>query len=490
MRNLFGELKGKHFLDVVRGILSSPVFPFFTAAFNMIFYYLGWDMVIIYYMGIVAIAMLLLLDDLTPLVSHFLFFHVMVTMKHSPSEKAYAPDPGYYMRAENLALIGVLLGLIVIAVVFRFAALSKLRTFKPTPVFFGLCVLAGAFLLSGLFKENYTAFDFLYGFVMAVVYLVVFVLVTSSVIPSEENYKKIGIGFVALSLLIVIELAELYLRERGAMLDEDGEIIKEMVVVGWGIWNTVGMLLVISIPAVLMLASKYKYGFVFILYATLLVVATFLSTSRQAMLGAAVVYPVSLLFVLIKSKNRKINAVTVGGIVAIGAIVVIAKWDMIIRLLGSIFDNMFDEDSVFTGNGRIRLINLAMQFFIRNPVFGSGFNLNYQDYDFTGLSFVPEFACNTFAELLAACGLVGFTAYLIHRIQTFVAFVQNPTFNKTYIAIVISGILIMSMLDNHMFNILPNVIYSALLPFAIGGTTEGKAVLPLDWINKNKADTN
>ena len=480
MRNLLGKLKGKAFADVLREILSSHVFPFFTAIFVMLFYYLGLDMVIIYYMGIVAIAMLLLLDDLTPLVSHFLFFSVMVTMQHSPSEKAFAVDPSYYFRTENLALIGVVLVLVIVAIILRFITLFKAKTFKHTPVFYGLCALACAFLLNGIGKADYSGFDFLYGLIMAAMFLGVFVLIASNVKLCEENYKKICFGFLALSILLIIELVEIYLRNRGAMLDEDGEIIKEMVVLGWGIWNTIGMLLVLCIPAVFMLASKYKYGFVFILYATLLAGATFLTTSRQAMVGAVVVYPVSLILVLVKSKNRRINAVTVGGIVAIGAIVALAKWELIIKLLGSVFDNMFDENGVFYGNGRIRLISTAMQFFTRNPIFGSGFNLNFQENDFTGLAFVPEFACNTFAELLAACGVIGFTAYIVHRIQTFVTFAKNPTFNKTYFAVILAGLLIISLFDNHMFNILPNLIYSAILPFALGEATECRAVFPVN----------
>ena len=91
----------------------------------------------------------------------------------------------------------------------------------------------------------------------------------------QENFKKICFGFLALSLLLVTELFAVYIKNGSAMLNSQGEIIKEMVVFGWGIWNTIGTLLLLCIPAVVMLATKYEYGFGFLAYATVLFVAVF-----------------------------------------------------------------------------------------------------------------------------------------------------------------------------------------------------------------------
>lgn len=477
MRNPFGQLKGKSLKDVLRIILSSHVFPFFTAAVIMLCYYLGWDMVSIYYLAAASVAMLLLLDDLTPFVSHLFFFSVFVSVKHTPSEMITAADPGYFMRTANLAQIGVALSLVIAAIIARFVMLYKTKTFKPTPVFFGLCALAGAFLLNGLGKANYSVFDFIYGLVMAAVYLAIFVVISGNVNLTSENYKKICFGFLALSSVLVTELAVLYISNGRGMLNADGEIIKEMVVLGWGVWNTIGMLFVLCVPPVMMLSTQYKYGFGFMIYATVLAICVFLTTSRQSMIGIAVVYPVSLLLSLINKKSRRANVITAGILILAGTITVIVKWDAIIKLLGSIFDNLFDENGMFFGNGRIKLLNTAMRFFVDHPIFGAGFNLNYQENDFTGLVFVPEFACNTFAELLAACGIVGFTAYLVHRVQTFIAFAKKPTVKKAFFAASVVGLLVISLFDNHMFNILPNLMYSALLPFVLGEATQSKAVI-------------
>lgn len=474
---MFGKLKGNNFWGVLTAVLSSRAFPFFTAALVIVCYYLGLDMVTIYFLGVTAVLMLLFLDDLTPLVSHLLFFNVIVSLQNSPSEMAAdAVRPEYYSRPENLALIGVILGLVIIAIILRFVTVFKDKNCRPTPVLAGLCVLGLAFLLSGIGKEKYSAYDFIYALVMTLVYAGMFALVTYNVKICEDNYKKICFGFLALSAVLVTELFVLYVSKGKEMLNSQGEIVKEMVVLGWGIWNTVGMLLVVCIPPVVMLATKYEYGFGFLAYATLLAAAVFLTTSRQSMVGVMVVYPASLLLSVIKSKNRKITALTATGIVLVAGIAVISKWETISRLLGSVWDNLFDDSGALAGNGRLRLVNTAMQFFADKPLFGSGFFLSFQENDFTGLKFVPEFACNTYAEILAACGMFGFIAYLLHRVQTFVGFSKNPTFDKAYFALIIAGLLITSLFDNHMFNILPNLIYSSVLPFALGESRENRAV--------------
>lgn len=480
-----GKLKGYNFRGALTAVLSSRAFPFFTAALIMACYYLGLDMVSIFYLGATVILMLLLLDDLTPLVSQLFFFNVMVSLKNSPGEIAEALHPDYYSRPVNLALIGVILGLVIIAIIVRLITVFKDKNHKPTPVLIGLCVLGLTFLLSGTGKSGYSVYDFIYSLIMAAVYVGLFALITFNVKICEENYKKICFGFLALSLLLVTELFAVYIKNGSAMLNSQGEIIKEMVVFGWGIWNTIGTLLLLCIPAVVMLATKYEYGFGFLAYATVLFVAVFLTTSRQAMVGAVVVYPASLLLAVIKSKNKKVTWITVAGIILIGGIIVISKWETITRLLGSVMDNIYHNGELF-GNHRLPLIKSAMQFFAENPLFGAGFSLDFGDVDFTGLNFVSEMACNTFAEILAACGMTGFIAYLVHRVQTFVYFTKNPTFDKAYFALIIVGLLIASLFDNHMFYILPNLIYSSVLPFALGESRENRAVFRLKGIEKTE----
>ena len=56
-----------------------------------------------------------------------------------------------------------------------------------------------------------------------------------------------------------------------------------------------------------------------------------------------------------------------------------------------------------------------------------------------------------------ACG------YLVHRAQTVISFCKNVTLERTFIALTILPILILSLLDCHIFLIFPTVVYACLL---------------------------
>ena len=483
MKDVLSKFRELPFIETVKLILSSRIFPFFMGAVSLLFYYCGWDIATIYFLGITGSATVLLLDDLTPIIPQFLFLDVIISVNHSPSQMA--AESGYYSNPVIYWQAIIVVGVYVAAILARIAFSVKRGTFKPNPVFFGLCAFSLVLVLNGIGSVGYSAFNLMYGIFMAFFFLAIFMLLSGNAQLNEENYKKIGWGFFAFSLVLVIELAVVYITKwNSGLFTAEGAVDKQQIVFGWGIWNTMGMLLVISIPAVMMLASKYEYGFFFLVYASLLALCAVLTMSRQAMVGAVIAYPASLIVCLVKSKARSLNAVAAGGVIAIAAIIVAAKWDLIGTLLGSVKDGMFSPEGELSGNQRIPLIEKALKNFLGNPVFGSGFfagELGHElnDVDYTGLGFVPEMACNTLAQVLGACGMIGIAIYCVHRIQTIIAFAEKPNFNKLYIAVLISALLIMSLFDNHMFYIFPTMYYSSLLPFATGKGAEGKSVFPV-----------
>lgn len=471
----FLSFKKKPPLDIVRRIISSKYFPFFTAAVYIACYYACLDIVVIYYTAIVGVAMVLLLDDLTPLVSTFLFMNVMISLGNSPSQSVNSSD--YFYQPAIYVQIFVLIAIYVVAIFYRLFFLKR-SAFRPTPVFWGLCALSAAFLLNGAGSSSYSGLSSLYGLFMAFFFLVIFTMFSGNVKLTEENYIKIAYGFVALSLLLIVELTVKYITVsdsfksyvRGAISYNE---FKLNMVFGWGIWNTMGMLLCISIPAVFMLASKSEYGYLWIIYATVLLIGAFMSMSRQSMLGACLAYVVSAIAAIIKSRSRFLNTATIIAFFFIALVTIAAKWSMVTGTVSDMMSNIF-SDGQLSGNGRVRLLLWAVKYFTANPVFGSGFFMALNDVDFTNLTLVPELACNTFAEMLGACGFFGIFAYCVHRVQTVVAFAQKPTWNKFYVAAIIGVMLFLSLVDNHIFYILPTLVYSGLLSFATGEEREAR----------------
>ena len=69
-------------------------------------------------------------------------------------------------------------------------------------------------------------------------------------------------------------------------------------------------------------------------------------------------------------------------------------------------------------------------------------------------------------QLLAASGIVGLLAYLVHRMETLVLLFRAPCFEKWMIALSVLALIATSWLDCHFFNLGPGLLYSALLCFA------------------------
>ena len=454
------KIKRSKALDIIKKIISSKFLPFATAAVLIACYYLGWDVVAIYYMGFVIISILLLLDDITPLIPQITFVNLVVSLKNTPANTMYASD--YYSKTAVLAQIIVVVALMVCALVYKFVSCCIKKKMKLDPVFYGLCVLSFAFMLNGLFSEDYTPKNLLFGVVLSVCFLFIYVIVKGNVKISKENFDKIAYGFVALSVLLITELAVAYATTDNLFLD--GHIYRETLMFGWGTYNNYGLLIVMCIPPVLYLAGKEKCGYLFSVYSLLILGATFLCCSRQAMVGALIIYPICFIILLVKGKYRIPNICIAAAVVAGGIVFICIFREKFAEVFKSVFDNVFVNGEM-NGSGRWRLWKDALDYFGAAPLFGSGF---YVEYVYTGaLGFFPLMCHNTVLEVMAACGIVGLAAYLLHRVQTVISFFKNVTLERTFIALTILPILLLSLLDVHLFVIFPTFIYSALLAVLI-----------------------
>lgn len=458
---------------VIRGVLSSRSFPFFTAAVLLLCNYAAWDIVMYYFMVAVIAAMLVLLKDLTPLIGQFLFLNVIMSEENSPSnllgKSDYLTQPTIYIQLIVLAAI------LVAALIYRYIITFRAGSFRPNGIFWGLCALSVALILNGAGAAGYSALNMGYGIVLAFAFLGVFVLIAGNVKCSEENFRTIGWAFVAFSALLLIELSVKYSELWDKIKDFLGDAafynsVKGRIVFGWGNWNTMGMLLALSVAPIFLVSSKYKHGWILNLYAAVVTLGAFLSCSRQAMI-AIPAYVLSAIVTVVTGKRRLLQAVTFGAVMLIAATVMIARREWVADLYLSVIANLFNSQGDFTGNLRVKLLYASLDYFAENPFFGSGFFVDFKSSgaaDFANVSLVPLMAHNTLGELIAVGGIFAIVFYCLHRVQTVIAFAENPSVNKLYFVLAICSLLIMSLVDNHIFYILPTIIYSGLLVFTCG----------------------
>ena len=466
MKEFFAKIKSDGALNTVKRALSSKYFPFVTAAVSVFCYYLGLDIVIIYYIGLTSVLMLLLLDDLTPLISNFLFMNVMVSPQHAPTtETRDLYDSDYFFHPAILSQVIIVIVLAFAAIAFRIVMTIKKGKFKPTPTFFGLAALAVVFLMGGMFSKGYKPMNLVYGTIMAALFLGPFVLMKDNLKISRENFEKIAFYFVALSALVVIELAVRWITRFGDIVQNGSIMRKPLEAFGWGTYNQVGMLLLISLPAIFYLAAKFKHGYLFFLYSILVLFAAFMSMSRQAMLCSVIVYPVCLVILLIKGKNRMINAI-ITGVAAAGIIVFMGVfWDKLMSLFSNVLSNLA------SGSGRTDIWKDGFKEFLSAPFLGSGWYTDlidkYPGLHTIGFNFIPEMYHDTFIQLMASCGVVGLAAYIVHRTQTVVSFCKNVTQERAFVALCVLALLLVNIFDNHLFYIFPTMLYSSLIAVII-----------------------
>ena len=467
MKDFLAKLKNNGIVNDLRYFLSSKYFPFITEAVTLLCYYLGWDIVLIYYISITGALMVLFLDDLTPVISHLLFMSVAVSYKNSPSPIMESSD--YFTRTEILVQTVIMLSLFALAAAYRITHTFVRKKFKFTPAFFGIAAFSFVLLLNGAGAKDYTAQNFVYGLILALCFMFIFVGLKDNITTDKTCFEKLNLSFIALSVLLVIELTVKYFTVDGIIVN--GEIVRTKLTFGWGMWNSMGMSLLLCIPSSVYLAAKSKYGFIYTLYSVLLLVATFMSCSRQAMLTVAVIYPACILILLIKGKNKIANGCIVAAALLAIIILCIIFRDTVVKYFVEFIKKLFAGGDN-SGNGRGRLWREALNYFISYPYLGAGFHVKYSSPDFNGLSFIPLMCHNTVLEIMAACGVLGLITYAVHRCQTVVSFLKNVTMERTFLVLTVAGLLITSLFDNHIFYIFPTMIYSAL--FAVFTKSENK----------------
>lgn len=441
----------------ISAFIGSAFFPLLTAAVTLVCYYMGWDMVTICYLGISAIAMLVTCRDITPSFVFFLFINIIISVKNSPSPLADKSD--YFVRPEIYIPIIVVITLAVATLVVRLGFDIATGKFRPDGVFYGLCGLSFALLANGAFSDKYTPMDLMYGFFLAAMFIGIYMLLRTNKV-TKKTYEKIAGYFAFFSVVLMLELCVAYLTYDGLIVN--GEIDRGKLTFGWGMYNTIGMLTCICIPAWFYLAIVRRHGWIYTIMGIVNVAGAVGTLSRQSMIGAAVAFCACAVWLLVcrKGRERIINIVILAATLLVVAIIVGINFDKLMSVLSPIGDNIDD------GNGRFELWRRAIEDFKKYPIFGIGFfgsKLDDIAMGFVGLDIIPYMYHNTLMQMLGACGIVGIVTYVIHRAQTIISLARNLSLQRVYLAITLGVFLLISLFDNHLFYLFPTLLYTAMI---------------------------
>lgn len=461
-----------------RSFYSGRVYPAIIAALVAVGSITGTEFFFNLIHTALLIDALLVSTTVRPLIISLCTYVYQVSVVHSPFHPSFSD---YYVSgwrfpilvAVAIALIGAFAYFIIKNKIFR--ELS----FKKTPLLFPSLLLALAFLLNGAFSSSYKPSDLIFGAAQAFVYVFVFILLYHGLEADKASASELASYFAYLSLLIALVLsAEMVaLFATADNVFANGGIIKENVVLGWGIFNLIGVSCAVLIPMNFYGMTRSRHPWLYFAVATLVYLVSILTMSRNALIFSTLTYVACIIiFCFVGERKRAFRIIAAAGLAALIAIAAIFGGK-----LYSLFADYFERG--FSDNGRFELWGSALSSFSSAPIFGSGFYGLNADYYIYGP--LPHMAHNTVLELLSATGLVGLLAYGYYRWRSLAPFIKKPSLMKSLLGISVLTLLLESLLDNFVFNVYPMFYAFTALAIAFKSSREeaacgGAEALPLE----------
>ena len=465
--NFISRLQASPFAGYLNTFFYSPLFPVFIGALALIANLFAAELAVYCIYILIGILISLFGRDYLPIIPIVVCSYIAPSVNNNPGRNEtsifFGATGVFILCLAAIFVVSLILRLVLDPQIGRAAFFAKKRTFLP-----GILALGAAYLLAGAFSGHYWDHGYRNLLFAALQFLSIFLLyyILCGAVRWETAPKNhlawtgLCIGFVLLG-----EILGIYLTQD---IIVNGEVLRELICTGWGHYNNIGVLLAMMIPFAFQLACVKKNSWIYYLCGALFLIGVFVTCSRASILFSCCAYAASCLVVLFRSRNRRVGLITnVISIVVVVSLILIFR-EHLVKLISSMLAN---TDSVSVRQEGYRAGIAQYQ---KYPIFGGTFYpLDFDLYEYSNVeaftAFFPARWHNTFVQLMASAGMVGFLAYLAHRWQTIRFVFRKPTVQVLCIAISLGTMLLCSLLDCHFFNIGPTLIYSIALAFAEHG---------------------
>ena len=466
----------------ISNFFDTPYFALCLAAIELFCYVLALDLVIIVFISICLTFAFLFKKQLNCVLVLFLFMATMISVKHSPANVDPNSGRNYFFNTYvyvTCIIATAIPGTIVVA---RLIENFIRKRIAFDSVFFSTICLGAAFLLNGLFSENYSLQDFMFGGFMVFFYVILFFAMLPWLKINKTTIRQIALQVLSFSIIPVVEIIYFYILffSKGNTLDPYLDVF-----VGWGNGNTLGMLFIVIFCFVLYLIQAENNKIIkslYFVFSFLLIVCIIATFSRAAYLFIIVLFFTYFLglIIIFKSFKQKKNIVYFGCLAGFALVAIVAG------LLSGFFDSVGIN---FDSGGRFRLWKSAFETLKIYPVFGGGFYFLGGDPTIKLQSIMPYCCHNTIIEMFGACGLLGGISYLIYRFFGLKKICKNITTERFYVFVACLMMILMSLLDIHIMDLLGSAIYVTLLTMSLSKTDDdfdkNKFIDCFDWRETN-----
>lgn len=453
--NLFPKLEKGKAVRALRSFFRSEYYIALVALLMVVAELCSLELFVFYCYLILGGTGLLLADDALPLVPIACYSYMTISEKNNPgahSDTTIFADPSF--RAQFIVILAVAALLIVSKLI---VSLFTLKRRGSPRLALGFLLLGFGYVLGGLFSDTYSFQTAFFGFVEIASLCALYFYFYFTVDWSKTDASYILNVFLLLGFGMLFEIAGMY-GLPGVL--KDGMVYRSNMRTGWGIYNNVGCIMAMCVPAPFYFAMKKSNGWVYTLIGSVFMAGVLASQSRGSMLFGAVVYVACLITVIISTRGKERR----GQVIFLAAAAFIAALALV-----AMRENLpdFGDD-----NGRFKIYRDCYEDFLSSPLFGVGFYATRGYGHWVG--FIPPRAHNTVMQLLASGGLFAFLSYVFHRLQTIELLARRPSKAKTTIGFCIASLLLTSLLDCHFFNLGPGLLYGTLLVFAEGDDCNAK----------------
>lgn len=449
-------------LQKLNQLMTTPGYIMLIMALTALSNILGLELPV--YTAFVAIFAYICLfgKDLLPVIPMLICCYLAPSATNNPGR-----NPDSVFSADSSGIYFIVLGAVVAAVlIYRIIRDRKVFFGRKYALIGGLLILSGAYLLGGIGSTGYKdhALQSIFFALLNCGALCLPYLALSGGVK-WDNARKDFLAWTGFGVgcLLLLEIGWIYY---SGNVITDGIIERKTIYTGWGMYNNIGATLAMMIPFPFYLATKYRKGWIGACAGSLFLVGVVLTCSRASILCGGAVWFVCVILMLYYAHNRRANTITVACFLVGILILVLFFGKPLLNLFSSLLDRGLDPSN------RDTIYQDGLRLFAKYPIFGgSFFSTEYAPWGwstneaFTG--FFPPRWHNTYVQLLASCGVVGFVAYGWHRWQTAKLFLRDfKKPEKVFIACSIVVLLSTSLFDCHFFNIGPAIFYSAALAFA------------------------
>ena len=468
LTDAFEKLRDTKAVRLIRAFIRSPWYLAINVLLMVCAELFHLELPVFYIYFVFILTAVLLDEDLLGVLVMLPCHYLAISAQNNPGKNTHT----LFSDPRQMTQLVILISLYIVLFVARLISLLLLNRKRKVPeLLSGILCFSLALILGGAFSGYWGKRTIIFALVeiasLFAIYFFFYYAVNWKNIPKNYGMQM----FLILGMGVLIEVVGMYFMP-GAVTGSG--INRNAFYTGWGIYNNVGCVMAMCLPAPFYFAIKRKEGWIFVLVGIVYFLAVLLTQSRNAMLFGTALLIACAVIVLVKTKGweRWKNLIVFGAFALIVLIVGIVFRHRLQEMFGSVVDAGFDDSL------RFETYRACWKRFLEAPLFGSGFYHTpgtvmlpesgmWTTMDGAAQTgFMPPRAHNTLFQLLASGGVFMLLCYLVHRIQTGILCFRHPTTEKTCVFLCISALLLTSLLDCHIFNFGPGLLYSVLLVLA------------------------